>query len=68
MTLGTTSLSLRQSYFSNHVSLSCDGVVVESLVQNKVGAMAAKTSLDLVFVQYKYTVMDEISGNYLKLP
>ena len=36
--------------------------------QSKVGAMAAKTSLDQLFVQYKSTVMDEINGNYLQLP
>ena len=40
----------------------------ESPAQSKVGAIAAKTSLDQLFVQYKCTVMDEINGNYLQLP
>ena len=30
--------------------------------------LAAKVSLDQLFVQYKYTVMDEINGHYLQLP
>ena len=37
-------------------------------VQSKVGGIAAKTSLDQLFVQYKCTVMDEINGHYLQLP
>ena len=36
--------------------------------QSKVGGLAAKTSLDQLFVQYKCTVMDEINGHYLQLP
>ena len=36
--------------------------------QNNVGAMAAETSLDQLFVHYMWTVMDEINGNYLQLP
>jgi hypothetical protein len=31
-------------------------------------AIAAKTSLDQLFVQHKCTVMDEINGNNLQLP
>ena len=40
----------------------------ESPGQSKVGGIAAKTSLDQLFVQYKCTVMDEINGHYLQLP
>ena len=40
----------------------------ESPGQSKVGAVAAKTSLDQLFVQYMCTVIDEINGNYLQLP
>ena len=40
----------------------------ESPGQSKVGAIAAKTSLDQLFVQYMCTVTDEINGNYLQLP
>ena len=36
--------------------------------QSKVGAIAAKASLDQLFVQYMCTVIDEINGNYLQLP
>ena len=36
--------------------------------QSKVGGLAAKAGLDQLFVQYKYTVMDEINGHYLQLP
>ena len=36
--------------------------------QSKVGGLAAKTSLDQLFVQYKCTVMDKINGHYLQLP
>ena len=36
--------------------------------QSKVTGLAAKTSLDQVFVQYKCTFMDEINGHYLKPP
>ena len=36
--------------------------------QSKVGGIAAKTSLDQLFVQYMCTVMDEINGHYLQLP
>ena len=41
---------------------------VESLAQSKVGAMAAKTSLDQLFVQYKCTVINAINDNYLQIP
>ena len=40
----------------------------ESPGQSKVGGIAAKTSLDQLFVQYKCTGMDDINGHYLKLP
>ena len=40
----------------------------ESPGQSKVGGIAAKTSLDQLFVQYKCTVMDDINGHYLQLP
>ena len=40
----------------------------ESPGQSKVGGIAAKTSLDQLFVQYKGTVMDDINGYYLHLP
>ena len=39
----------------------------EILAQSKVGGIAAKTSFDQLFVQYKCTVMDEINGHYLQL-
>ena len=32
------------------------------------GGIAAKTSLDQLFGQYKCTVMDDINGHYLQLP
>ena len=35
----------------------------ESSAQRKVGGIAAKTSLDQLFVQYKCTVMDDINGH-----
>ena len=40
----------------------------ESPGQSKVGGIAAKTSLDQLFVQYKCTVMGDINGHYLQLP
>ena len=40
----------------------------ESPGESKVGGIAAKTSLDQLFVQYKCTVMDDINGQYLLLP
>ena len=40
----------------------------ESPGQCKVGAIAAKTSLDQLFVHYKCTIMDEINGHNLQLP
>ena len=40
----------------------------ESPGQSEVGGIAAKTSLDQLFVQYKCTVMDDINGHYLQLP
>ena len=60
VTLGSTSLSLSQPYILSHLSLGRDGVVV--------GAIAAKTSLDHLFVQHKCTVLDEFNGNNLQLP
>ena len=39
----------------------------ESPAQRKVGGIAAKTSFEQLFVQYKCTVMDEINGHYLQL-
>ena len=45
----------------------CVLVRVESLAQRKVGALADKTSLDQLFVQYKCTVMDKINCNYWQL-
>ena len=38
----------------------CVLITVESLAQRKVGALAAKTSLDQLFVQYKCTFMDKM--------
>ena len=38
------------------------------LLMSKVGGIAAKTSLDQLFVGYTCTVMDEINGHYLQLP
>jgi hypothetical protein len=42
--------------------------IEESPAQSKVRGIAAKTSLDQLFVQYKCTVMDDINGHYLQLP
>ena len=36
--------------------------------QSKVGGIAAKTSFDQLFVQYKFTVIDKINGHSLQLP
>ena len=38
------------------------------LVERKALALAAKTSLDQLFVQHLCTVMDEFNGNNLQLP
>ena len=40
----------------------------EILAQSNVGGLAAKTSLDQLFVQYKCTVLDKLNGYYLQLP
>ena len=40
----------------------------ESPGQSIVGGIAAKTSFDQLFVQYKCTVMEDINGPYFQLP
>ena len=40
----------------------------ESPGQSKVGATAADTDLDQLFVQHKCTVKGAMNGNYLQLP
>ena len=66
-----SSIGAKPNLYCEAIELVCGGspkicVLVET--QSKVGELAAKTSLDQLFVQYKCTVMDKINGHYLQLP
>ena len=67
------SIGAKPNLYCKAIELVCGGspkicVLREEIpTRIKVGGLAAKTSLDQLFVQYKCTVMDEINRQYLQL-
>ena len=67
LALVVSTIGAKPNLYCKAIELVCGGGE-EVLAQSKVGGIAAKTSLDQLFVQYKCTVMDKINGHYLQLP
>ena len=74
LSLVITIIGAKPNLYCEAIELVCGGSPslcprrVESPGQSKVGAIAAKTSFNQLFVQHKCTVINEISGNNLQLP
>ena len=73
--LRSRGIGAKPNLYCKAIELVCGGslkicVLVErkTPAQSEVGEIAAKTSLDQLFVQCKSTAMDEFNGHYLQLP